>query len=307
MNNKMIINLPHLADQVFGVPHYATRQIMDSVKAVLIPRIQGVSAPGIEMAIAPNDEPRQDETQQPGGIAVIPVQGILVSRRGQITAACTELTSYERIRAQLHVALNDPSVGEIVLDINSGGGAAAGCKELADYIFQSRDIKPITAIVNFSAFSAAYFIASACNRVVVSQTSGVGSIGVIMEHMESSKLEDEIGLKFTTIYRGDNKNNGSSHEPLSEQALSMYQDMIDNMYEIFTTSVAEYRGLDLQAIIDTQAGAYFGDDAVKIGLADEVSDPQSAINAIAAKRRPATAPRQSVRVRAELMNQQVKM
>lgn len=307
MNNKMMINLPHLADQVFGVPHYATRQIMDSVKAVLIPRIQGVSAPGIEMAIAPNDEPRQDDTQQPGGIAVIPVQGILVSRRGQITAACTELTSYERIRAQLYAALNDPSVGEIVLDINSGGGAAAGCKELADYIFQSRDVKPITAIVNFSAFSAAYFIASACSRVVVSQTSGVGSIGVIMEHMESSKLEDEIGLKFTTIYRGDNKNNGSPHEPLSEQALSMYQGMIDNMYEIFTTSVAEYRGMDLQAIIDTQAGAYFGDDAVKIGLADEVSDPQSAINAIAAKRRPSASPRQSVRVRAELMNQQVQM
>lgn len=307
MNPKILINLPHLADQVFGVPHYATRQIMDSVKAVLIPRIQGVASPGIEMAIAPESDSRREEPQQPGGIAVIPVQGILVSRRGQITAACTELTSYERIRSQLHVALNDPSVSEIVLDINSGGGAAAGCKELADYIFQSRDIKPITAIVNFSAFSAAYFIASACSRVVLSQTSGVGSIGVIMEHMEASKLEDELGLKFTTIYRGDNKNNGTSHEPLSEQALSMFQGMIDNMYEIFTTSVAEYRGLDLQAVIDTQAGVYFGDDAVKAGLADEISDPQSAINAIAAKRRPAAQPKQSVRVRAELMNQQIKL
>lgn len=307
MNSKILINLPHLADQVFGVPHYATRQIMDSVKAVLIPRIQGVASPGVEMAFAPDGDSRPEETQQPAGIAVIPVQGILVARRGQITAACTELTSYERIRAQLHVALNDPSVGEIVLDINSAGGAAAGCKELADYIFQSRDIKPITAIVNFSAFSAAYFIASACSRVVLSQTSGVGSIGVIMEHMETSKMEDELGLKFTTIYRGDNKNNGSPHEPLSEQALSMFQSMIDGMYEIFTASVAEYRGLSQQAIIDTQAGLYFGDDAVKAGLADEVSDPQSAINTIAAKRRPAAQPKQSVRVRAELMNQQIKL
>ena len=306
MNRQIMINLPHLADQVFGVPHYATRQIMDSVKAVLIPRIQGVVSPGIEMAFAPDGDSRQEEAQ-PGGIAVIPVQGILVSRRGQITAACTELTSYERIRAQLHAALNDPSVGEIVLDINSGGGAAAGCKELADYIFQSRDIKPITAIVNFSAFSAAYFIASACSRVVLSQTSGVGSIGVIMEHMEASKLEDEMGLKFTTIYRGDNKNNGTPHEPLSEQALSMYQGMIDGMYEIFTASVAEYRGMKQQAVIDTQAGVYFGEDAVKAGLADEISDPQSAINAIAAKRRPATQPKQSVRVRAEMMNQQIKL
>lgn len=315
MNNKMIINLPHLADQVFGVPHYATRQIMDSVKAVLIPRIQGVSAPGIEMAIAPNDEPRQDETQQPGGIAVIPVQGILVSRRGQITAACTELTSYERIRAQLHVALNDPAVGEIVLDINSGGGAVYGCKELADYIFQCRDTKPITAIVNFSAFSAAYFIAAACSHIVVSQTSGVGSIGVIMEHMEASKMEDELGLKFTTFYRGDNKNNGTPHAPLSDGAAAMYQSLVDGAYETFTSSVAQYRGMKQQAVIDTQAALYFGADAVTAGLADEVSDPQTAINNVAARCKdvkpgmgqPAKQPKQSIRIRAEAMNQQAQM
>lgn len=309
MNQKVIINLPHLADQVFGVPHYATRQMMDAVKAVLVPRIQGIGAPGIDMAIQPEDAQSQ-EAQQPGGIAVVPVQGILVPRRGQITAACTELTSYERIRAQIQMALNDPSVSEIVLDINSGGGAAVGCKELADFIFQSRDTKPITAIVNFGAYSAAYFIASACSSVIVSQTSGVGSIGVIMEHMETSRLEDELGMKFTTIYRGDNKNNGSQHEPLTEQALSMFQSMIDTMYETFTSSVAEYRGLSQQAVIDTQAALYFGADAVSAGLADEMSDPQSAINAIAAKyRTPAqpTVPQksQSVRVRAAAMNQQV--
>ncbi|WP_201285192.1 S49 family peptidase, partial [Klebsiella pneumoniae] len=106
-------------------------------------------------------------------------------------------------------ALNDPSISEIVLDINSGGGAAVGCKELADYIYQSRDTKPITAIVNYSAYSAAYFIASACSKIIVSQTSGVGSIGVIMEHLDTSKMEEKMGLTFTTIYRGDNKNNGT--------------------------------------------------------------------------------------------------
>lgn len=301
-----IINLPHLADQVFGVPHYATRQIMDSVKAVLVPRIQGISAPGIEMAFEPEDVPEPAGTQQAGGVAVIPVHGILVPRRGQITAMCTELTSYERLRMQITAALNDPSVSEIVLDINSGGGAATGCKELADFIFQSRDRKPITAIVNFNAFSAAYFIAAACSKIVVSQTSGVGSIGVILEHMEASKLEESVGLKFTTIYRGDNKNNGSPHEPLTEQAQTMFQSMIDSMYETFTASVAEYRGLSQQAVIDTQAALFFGTDAVAAGLADEVSDPQSAINGIAAKHKPA-AKSQSIQVRAAAMDQMTKM
>ncbi|WP_312805545.1 S49 family peptidase [Atlantibacter hermannii] len=301
-----IINLPHLADQVFGVPHYATRQIMDSVKAVLVPRIQGISAPGIEMAFEPEDVPEPAGTQQTGGVAVIPVHGILVPRRGQIAAMCTELTSYERLRMHITAALNDPSVSEIVLDINSGGGAATGCKELADFIFQSRDRKPITAIVNFNAFSAAYFIAAACSKIVVSQTSGVGSIGVILEHMEASKLEESVGLKFTTIYRGDNKNNGSPHEPLTEQAQTMFQSMIDSMYETFTASVAEYRGLSQQAVIDTQAALFFGTDAVAAGLADEVSDPQSAINGIAAKHKPAAKP-QSIQVRAAAMDQMTKM
>ncbi len=92
-----------------------------------------------------------------------------------------------------------------------------------------------------------------------------------------------MGLTFTTIYRGDNKNNGTQHEPLSEESLGMFQGMIDEMYETFTGSVAEYRGLNQQAVIDTQAGLYFGPGAVSAGLADEVSDPQAAINAIAAK------------------------
>ncbi|EAR6543143.1 S49 family peptidase [Salmonella enterica] len=302
-----LINLPHLAEMVFSVPHYATQQTMDAVKAVLLPRIQGtVTDPVITMALNPDDSVSPEEVQPAGGIAVIPVHGILVPRRGQITAMCTELTSYERIRSQLHSALNDPSISEIVLDINSGGGHASGCKELADYIYQSRETKPITAIVNFNAFSAAYFIASACSKIVVSQTSGVGSIGVIMEHLDTSKLEEIMGVKFTALYRGDNKNNGTSHASLSESALAMFDKMLDDMYETFTSSVAEYRGLKQQAVIDTQAGIYFGVDAISAGLADEVSDPQSAINAIAAKYKQ---PQQttSIKLQAAAMDLQTRM
>ncbi|WP_407257898.1 S49 family peptidase [Klebsiella quasipneumoniae] len=85
-----------------------------------------------------------------------------------------------------------PSINEIVLDINSGGGAAVGCKAGRLHLSVSATPKPITAIVNYSAYSAAYFIASAC-KIIVSQTSGVGSIGVIMEHLDTSKMEEKWG------------------------------------------------------------------------------------------------------------------
>lgn len=302
-----LINLPHLADQVFGVPHYATRQIMDSVKSILVPRLQGMNVAQLEMALGPNESPDTEEPQQSGGgVGVIPVHGILVPRRGQIVNMCTELNSYERIRGQLAVLLNDTNIKEIVLDINSGGGAVSGCKELADYIYQSRSVKPITAIVNFSAFSAAYFIASACSKIIVSETSGVGSIGVILEHMEASKWEESVGLKFTTFSRGDNKNNGSPHEPLTELATSQIQAMIDGAYQTFTSSVAQYRGMDIDAVIGTQAALYFGQNAVAAGLADEMSDPQSAINAISAKYK-SSPPQSSIKLRAAVMDQQARM
>ncbi|HHX7618865.1 TPA: S49 family peptidase, partial [Klebsiella pneumoniae] len=92
----------------------------------------------------------------------------------------------------------------------------------------------------------------------------------------------------------------------SEESLGMFQGMIDEMYETFTGSVAEYRGLNQQAVIDTQAGLYFGPGAVSAGLADEVSDPQAALNAIAAKYQQ---PRQktSIQMQAAAMDLQTKM
>lgn len=304
---QKLINYPHLASEVFGIPLFATQRTLDAVKSVLVPRLQGITTGPDLSAFNADPQPDPSVDTETGIVAVIPVHGLLVSRRGQITGACTELTSFERIRSQLNAALNDKAVSEIVLDVNSGGGHVAGCKELADYIFASRDIKPITAIVNYNAFSAAYFIAAACSKVVVSQTSGVGSIGVIMELMEASKLEADIGLKFTTIYRGDFKNAGSQHTELTEPARAEFERLVDDAYAMFTTSVAQYRGIDVQAVVDTQARLFYGQEAIDIGLADELSDPQSAINSIAAKYAPAAPRQSSIQLRAAAMQQQMKM
>ncbi|MCX8574528.1 MULTISPECIES: S49 family peptidase [unclassified Gilliamella] len=301
-----IINYPHLANQVFGVPHYATRQTLDAVKAVIIPRMlsDSLSLSDLDNINLSTKPEATKVTSNANPVKVIPIHGLLTTRRGSINAACTELVSYERLRNDINQALSDDSIKEIVLDINSGGGSATGCKELADFIYQSRDIKPITAIVNFYAFSAAYFIAAACSKIVLSQTSGVGSIGVIWEHMEASKLEENAGLKFTTIYRGDFKNAGSMHEPLSENALTEINAQLDWMYNLFTQSVAQYRNIDIQKIIDTQARCFFGADAISAGLADEVQNPQDAINAIASTYQQQTQSNQrNIKIRAQAINQ----
>ncbi|WP_033136982.1 S49 family peptidase [Aeromonas finlandensis] len=309
---KLMINYPHLASQVFGCPLYVTQEVLAGVKSLLMPRMLGsqievMAADDLPDGLEPKQlEARSESQYRIEGLAVIPLHGILVARRGQIDNACTELTSYEWARAQIATALADERVKEIVLDINSGGGHAVGCKELAEYIYSKRSVKPITALVNFSAYSAAYFIASACSKVVVSETGGCGSIGVIMEHMEVSKWEEEVGLKFTTFYRGDRKKDGTPHEPLSDGAMAAINHRMDQAYDLFISSVARYRGLSVEQVKTTEATLYSGAEAVSNGLADELANPQDYLNGLAASVAKSAKPAQSIGMRAraiELQNQ----
>ncbi|MFM5356285.1 S49 family peptidase [Aeromonas veronii] len=307
---KLMINYPHLASQVFGCPLYVTQEVLAGVKSLLMPRMLGnqievMAADDLPDGLEPKQlEARSESRYRIEGLAVIPLHGILVARRGQIDNACTELTSYEWARAQIATALTDERVKEIVLDINSGGGHAVGCKELADYIFSKRTVKPITALVNFSAYSAAYFIAAACSKVVVSETGGCGSVGVIMEHMEVSKWEEEVGLKFTTFYRGDRKKDGTPHEPLSDGAMAAINHRMDQAYDLFISSVARYRGLSVEQVKATEATLYSGDEAVKNGLADELANPQDYLNGLAASVAKSAKPTQSIGLRARAIEMQ---
>lgn len=211
------------------------------------------------------------------GIEVIPVSGILVSRGGHINA-CETMTSYEGLRAQIRQAVADPMVERVVLDIDSPGGAAVGAFELAADIRAMSLQKPITGIVNYMAYSGGYLIGSACSELVVSQTSGLGSIGVIASHMDRSKMEENMGVKVTTVFAGAHKNDLSPHEPLTDQSLKFLNDLVQESYQLFVEAVADYRGLSVQQVIATEAGLFRGKAGIAAGLADRMQSPQDAVD-----------------------------
>lgn len=213
------------------------------------------------------------------GVEVIPVHGVLVSRGSHLNA-CETMTSYEDLRAQLKQAVADPLVERIVLDIDSPGGAAVGAFELAADIRAMSRIKPIAGLVNFMAYSGGYLIGSACSELVVSQTSGVGSIGVIASHMDRSAMEEKAGVKVTTVYRGAHKNDLSPHEPLTDQSMQVLEAIVQESYELFVNAVAEYRGLSPKQVMATEAGLYRGKLAITAGLADRLQSPQDAVDDI---------------------------
>ena len=147
-------------------------------------------------------------------------------------------TSTERLGHQIDAAVNDDSIKTIILDIDSPGGSVAGVPEVADKIFKARDKKPVVAVANSMAASAAYWIGSAAQELVVIPSGMVGSIGVISAHTDVSKFEENQGFKTTLITAGKFKAEGNMFEPLGTEALESIQSVVDEYYDSFVSAVA---------------------------------------------------------------------
>jgi signal peptide peptidase SppA len=204
-------------------------------------------------------------------VAVIPIHGLL-TKRAELFSSFFGTTSYEEIREMISLALDDQKINSILLDIDSPGGEVSGLFDLVDFIGESRNEKPIYAVANDHAFSAAYAIASAASKIFVNRTSGVGSIGVIATHVDISEFDKKEGIKYTTIFAGDRKNDLSPHEPISDEAISDLQREVDRLYKMFIEVVSKNRNISTAQVKATQAAMYFGADTLSLGLADEVAN-----------------------------------
>ncbi len=203
------------------------------------------------------------------GVGIICVRGTLV-KKSSWASATSGLVSYASIGRQLQACLGDPQVRAVLLDINSPGGETHGMFDLADLIYQSRSQgKLIYGIANDAALSAAYAIASSCDRIYVTRTGAVGSIGVFSCHVDQSGADEAAGVKFTYIHAGAKKIDGNPHSPLSKRARTDAQAEVDRQYSMFVDTVARNRGIDVSQAIDTEAGVLFADAGIDL-LADDV-------------------------------------
>ena len=264
--------LPHLAARLFGVPLAIHRPKLDIILSVLGARI-GLA----DLAAPVGYTPAARAPGPPSGkVAVIPIHGTLVRRTSGLEAE-SGLASYTGIAAQLDAALTSPEVAAILLDIDSPGGESGGVFDLADRIRVASQVKPVWAVANDMAFSAAYALASAATRVFVARTGGVGSIGVIAMHVDQSVKDAQDGVRYTAVFAGERKNDLNPHEPISNEAHAVLKAEVDRIYDLFVETVARHRGLDADAVRATEAGLFFGPDAVATGLADAVGSLDDAL------------------------------
>ena len=272
--------LPHMAARIFGAPLLIHRPKLEVILAVLGPRI-GLSENGTPI---PSPTTRSPPVAG-GGIAVLPIYGTLVRRTVGLEAA-SGLTSYQDIAAQIDTAIADPAVAAIVLDIDSPGGESGGVFDLADRVRVAAQVKPVWALANDMAYSAAYAIGSAASRFFVTRTGGVGSIGVIAMHADQSVRDAQDGVRYTTVFAGARKNDLNPHEPISDEAHAFLKSEVDRIYGLFVDTVASHRGLSSEAVRATEAGVFFGNDAVAAGLADAVGNFDDVLNELVASLSP---------------------
>lgn len=277
--------LPHLAARLFGVPLAIHRPKLDVILAVLGPRVAYTASypnsPADLAAPLAYSPPTRSPPLAAPGVAVIPIHGTLVRRTVGLEAE-SGLTSYAALAAQLDAALANPEVGAILLDVDSPGGESSGVFDLADRIRAATQVKPVWAVANDMAFSAAYALASAASKVFVSRTGGVGSIGVIAMHVDQSEKDAQDGVRYTAVFAGDRKNDLNPHEPISGEAHAFLKAEVHRIYGLFVETVARHRGLEPALVRDTEAGLFFGQAAVAMGLADALGTFEDALTQLAA-------------------------
>ncbi|WP_458789267.1 S49 family peptidase [Adonisia turfae] len=290
---------PLIRDRVFNRPVAVREETALTVMLALLPKMghgvlhfQGQSyeatAPVLEPGSYRDRAPRVDafHFDEGAGLAVVPIEGLLSHRLGALDPYCG-MTGYDGIAAKLRAALNSDKVRGIWLDIDSPGGEVSGCFDLVELIREAAEIKPVAAIADDCACSAAYALACAAGTVFTTRTAALGSIGVYTLHVDMSRALAEEGLVVTPIYAGARKVDGHPYAPLPEEVRDRFQAEVERTRQLFADTVARMRGLSVEAVLAQEAEVYTGADAVTAGLADAVTTSHEAYQAFAEQVAPA--------------------
>ena len=211
-----------------------------------------------------DDEYDGQQLSQSPNVFVIPIRGMLTNRE------CWYSCSYEKITNEILKADNDESIDTIVFDMETPGGVANGLFDLTSLIKDVGTRKNTIARVSDYALSAGYAIASSCNEIVCSQTSKVGSIGVVTTHASYEQMMKDRGIEITFIYAGDKKVNGNPYQSLSDSAKQDITKAVDGVYSMFVDVVSSNRDLPREFVIGTEAGIYSGSEALEAKLITKI-------------------------------------
>lgn len=201
------------------------------------------------------------------GVGRLYVEGPLFKRDSFLTRFLG-LTTYEMLRRDLQAALDNDEIEAIALHIDSPGGDANGCDELAQAIFGARRKKPIAAYISGMGCSAGYWLASATSRVVASDASIVGSVGVVLGVTDRRRADERKGV--THLEFVSSQSPGKRPDIATGEGRARVQKMVDQMGEVFVSAIAKQRGVSKEKVHSWQGGVEIGAKAKAAGMVDAV-------------------------------------
>jgi len=201
------------------------------------------------------------------GVGIIEIRGVLLEG--------SWIHDYTDIREAVDELAANPAVHSILLDIDSpGGDVHAEQFALADRIREVRAVKPVWAIANEQATSAAYVIAAQASKIFAANanTAILGSLGVIATHTDWSKYDERVGITTTEVVTGRHKNELSPNRPLSKEGRATLERLVEGAFvELIAAVSAGRKGLTDEKIRAQEAAIYLGGEAQEQGLADGVA------------------------------------
>lgn len=288
----------HIVHAVFAEPWAILPSTYAAMCEVVRLRADGTRLTAAEVAERIGAAPVRAGAARNGAVAILPLYGVLAQRMNMMTQVSGG-TSTEMFGKAFREAAQDPAVSAIVLDIDSPGGSVFGIDELAAEIRAARGSRPIVAVADSLAASAAYWIAAQADEVVVTPGGLVGSIGVLSAHEDISKQEEMEGIKTTIISAGKYKAESSPFAPLSDEARAAEQAMVDKYYGMFIAAVAKGRGVQPSAVSGGfgQGRVVKAEDAVGMGMADRIATLDQTIARLLGRKSAETSQRAEVDVR----------
>lgn len=206
------------------------------------------------------------------GTATIPIKGLLLKTvPGWLKFFGIDATAYSDIRRLVAEAVADAGVQRIELAVESPGGQVSGAQETAEAIRDANVQKPVTAVVEDLAASAAYWLASQAATISANPNAFIGSIGVYTVYADFSKMAADEGVTVHVIRSGEHKGMGVMGAAITPNQIAAMQENIDGIANHFNAAVAAGRALSMDETKSLATGRLWeADAALSLKLIDSV-------------------------------------
>lgn len=231
-------------------------------------------------------------------LALIQISGTLV-KSDSYWNRYFGMVSYDEIRRSVLTALKDDSVQGIMAIMATPGGSAAGADAMATFFSKADQVKPFYSFAETDMCSGGYYLGAPSREIYAQRAAQVGSIGVIMVHMDMVEMYKENGITPTVFRAGEFKALGSPYEHLDKRAKENIQGTLNDYFNMFNDHVVACRGFkDVPALL-AEAGegrVFMAEKAKEVGLVDQVAELEDALEEVSDKVRSSSGKRTTLSV-----------